>query len=275
MNRATWILLSLCCVFPSCGGIEVTSTFRDRVIVIDADAGEWAGLSLHTEKNVSFAVCNDSAYIYILLTTSDRSLQRQFSGMGVNLWFDAAGGSEKTFGIHYPVRTPGHRQPPAGDDTNGMEDGPGEAPRMTEGMSSDMEILGPGEDDRMIVPLAEAKDIQLKMSTASGQLVFELRVPLVRDPMHPHGIGGSIANNIGVGLETPKFDPAKVRERMGGGMQPPGGEGGGVPPGGGMGGGRGGRGGRGGPRGGGGGGGQGMSAPTSVSLWATVKLAGK
>jgi hypothetical protein len=146
---------------------------------------------------------------------------------------------------------------------------------MTEGMSSDMEILGPGEDDRMIVPLAEAKDIQLKMSTASGQLVFELRVPLVRDPLHPHGIGASIANNIGVGLETPKFDPAKVRERMGGGMQPPGGEGGGVPPGGGMGGGRGGRGGRGGPRGGGGGGGQGMSAPTSVSLWATVKLAGK
>ncbi len=87
--------------------MDVNSTFRDRPIVIDADAGEWAGLSLHTEKNVSFAVCNDSSYIYILLTTSDHSLQRQFSGLGINLWFDASGGSEKTFGIHYPLRIAG------------------------------------------------------------------------------------------------------------------------------------------------------------------------
>ncbi len=94
------------------------------------------------------------------------------------------------------------------------------------------------------------------MSTASGQLVYELRVPLVRDALHPHGIGANIAGTVGVGLETSKFDPAKMRERVGGGMQTPGGQdggtppgdgGGGMPPGGGMGGGRGGRGGHGGP----------------------------
>jgi len=260
--------------------MEIASTFRDRTIVIDADAGEWAGLSLHTEKNVSFAVCNDSAYLYILLTTADRSLQRQFSGMGVNLWFDGSGGSEKTFGIHYPVRSPGDRRPPMADEMPGMEGGLGEPPRMMEPASNDMEILGPGADDRMIVPRAEEKGIQLKMSTGSGQLVFELRVPLVRDPLHPHGIGVTIANNVGVGLETPKFDLEHVREKMGsetpggqGGGMPPG-EGGGMPQGGGMRGGRGGRGGSGG-RGGPGGGGPGGSAPASVSLWANVKLAGK
>ena len=282
VNRAAWILLPMCCVFPSCGDMEVTSTFRDREIVVDADAKEWAGLSLYTEKKISFAVCNDSSYIYLLLTTSDRSLQRQFSGMGVNLWFDASGGSEKTFGIHYPVRMPGSRQRPSGDETPGMEGGQDEPPRMMESTSNDMEILGPGEDDRMIVPLADTKDIQLKMSTASGLLVFELRVPLVRDPLHPHGIGVTIAGNVGVGLETPKFDLSKMRERMGGGMQPPGGQGGGMPPGeggggmpqGGMGGGRGGRGGHGG-RGGPGGGEQRGSAPESLNLWAKVKLAGK
>jgi hypothetical protein len=281
VNRAAWILISVCCVFPSCGGMDVTSTFRDRAIAIDADARDWAGLSLHTEKNVSFAVCNDSTYIYILLTTSERSLQRQFSGMGVNLWFDANGGSDKTFGIHYPVRTPGERQTPAGDERAGMEGGPGEPPRMMEAVSNDMEILGPGKDDRMIVSLAEAKDIQLKMSSVSGQLVFELRVPLVRDPLHPHGIGVTIADNVGVGLETPKFDLEGMRERMGTGMRPPGGQGGGTAPGeggGGMpqgGGARGGRGGGRGSPGGPGGGGPGGNTPASVSLWANVKLAGK
>jgi hypothetical protein len=213
--------------------------------------------------------------MYILLTTADPSLQRQFSGLGVNLWFDSSGGSEQTFGIHYPFHMGGRRQFPSGDERSDFEGGQGENPRTMEVMSSDMEILGPGKDDRMIVPLAEAKDIQLKMSTATGQLVFELQVPLVRDPQHPHGIGASIAGNVGVGLETPKFDPAAMHERMGDGMRPPGGDGGGMSPGdgggmypGGMGGGRGGRGGH-------AGGGQRPNAPASVSLWATVKLAGK
>jgi hypothetical protein len=248
----------------------VTSTYRDREIIIDADAREWAGLSLHTEKNVSFAVCNDSSYLYILLTASDRSLQRQFSGMGINLWFDASGGSEKTFGIHYPFRMPGSRQPPTGNENAGMEGEPEDPSRMAGGVSNEMEILGPGKDDILIVPLAEAKDIQLKMSTASGQWVFELRVPLVRDPLHPHGIGTSIANSVGVGLETPRFASEGMHEKRGGEMQPPDGEGSGMP----QGGGRGSGGGHGGPHGPSGGGQRG-STPESVSLWATVKLAGK
>lgn len=248
----------------------MASTYRDREIIIDADASEWAGLFLHTEKNVSFAVCNDSSYLYILLTASDRSLQRQFSGMGTNLWFDASGGSEKAFGIHYPVRMPGSRQPPTGDENAGMEGGPEDPSSMMGGVSNEMEILGPGKDDRMIVPLAEVKDIQLKMSTASGQLVFELRVPLVRDALHPHGIGASIAKNVGVGLETRRFTPEGMRGKGGGEMPLPGGENGGMSQGGGGGGGGGHRG----PHGPGGGGQRG-STPESVSLWATVKLAGR
>jgi hypothetical protein len=278
VNKAGWILLSLCCLFPSCGGIDVTSTYRDRNIVIDADGKEWAGLSLYTDKKVSFAVCNDSTYLYMLLTTSDPSLQRQFSRMGLNLWFDATGGSDKTFGIHYPTRRPGDRMPPMPGQEGGMDSAPQESPQMTETAANEMEILGKDDEDRMIVPLAEAKDLQLKMSSSSGQLVFELRVPLVRDPQHPHGIGASLASAVGLGIETPKFDFKGTRERMEGGNQPPGGQGGGMPPGGegrmprggAMGGGRG-RGGSGGRAGAG----QGRSAPESISVWATVKLASK
>ena len=234
--------------------------------MIDADAREWTGLPVHTKKNLSFAVCNDSSYLYILLTTTDHSLERQLSGPGMNLWFDASGGSEKTFGIHYPFRMPGSQQYMTGNEA-GMED----PPRMMEGGSNEMEILGPGKEDRMIVALAESKDIQLKMSSASGQLVFELRVPIVRDALHPHGIGANIAHNLGLGLETPKFSPERVRETTEGGMPTPGGQDGGNPQGGEMGGGRGGHGGH---HGAGGGGQRGIT-PEAVSLWGTVILAGK
>jgi hypothetical protein len=289
VKRALWFSVFLLFLsLASCGSIDVSSSFRTRDIVIDADANDWSGLSLYTEKNISFAVCNDSTYLYILLSTSDRALQQQLAMTGVNIWFDAKGGKDQVFGLHYPVRTPGNFSTRRGDSRGSMQGPPGdrqsdpggEPPKMMEINSSDVEILGV-DDQKEIVPLTQANDLQLKMSSATGLLVFELRVPLVRDPLHPHGIGTSLAAALGVGMESPKFDFPKM-ESQGTGMQSPGGDGGGM--GGGMGGGggmppggMGGGGGRGGPGGGrppGGGSGQ-KPSTESVSLWANVKLAGR
>jgi hypothetical protein len=279
LNKGPILYVALSAVFLACGGVEVTSTFRDRTIVIDGDGKEWAGMTMRTEKNISFAVCNDSTYLYLLLSTTDHGLQRQIFARGLNIWFDATGGSDKTFGIHFPLgMKPGQRMRPLdgqGEPTGDQE----EPPRMGEGAVHEMEILGPGADDKMIVSLVQEKDIQLKMSNDHGILVYELRVPLVRDRSHPNGIGGSLAGPVGVGLETPKFDMAAIRERMGEqGMQPPGERGGEMPQGegggrsgGGMGrghGGGGGRGGRGGER-------AGNSAPEAISLWAKVTPAAR
>jgi len=296
VQRIAWLPLCLLGVLlASCGGIDVSSTFRNREIVVDADAKDWSGLPLYTKDKISFAVCNDANHLFILMTTSDRTLQRQLAATGVNVWFNSNGGSEKVLGIHYPLRGPGafgrqqrakQGEPPENPDDSmdpaegmqgkppDMRNNPGEGPLVLEMNSHELEILGP-DGDREIVTLAEAKDLQLKMSASSGLLVFELRVPLVRDLTHPHGIGASIANAIGVGVETPKFDmPGRGEGRM----QPSGGEdgdgpgmGGGMPPGGGMGGGRGSPGG-GGPHGGGGGQ---RPSTESISLWAKVTLAGK
>jgi len=280
-------LIAACFTFSSCGSIDITSTLRNRAITIDGDAKDWSGLSLYTEKKVSVSVCNDSTELYILLTTSDRSLQRQFSATGVNIWFDTTGGSDKTYGIHYPVRMPGGFGPQqrgtlgerqeeprdAREHPGAMQGEPGEPSLMMDVNSNDFEILGPGDDEKEVVSLMQAKDVKLKMSSSSGLLVFELRVPLVRDPLHPHGIGARSANAIGVGVETPKFDLPQMGEHggrgpRGGGSQdgegPGMGGGGGMPPGG-MGGG-----GRGGPGGGGPPGGGQKQSTESVSLWAKV-----
>ena len=65
-----------------------------------------------------------------------------------------------------------------------------------------MELLGPGAKDRMIVSLVQEKQIQAKVSDASGGLTYELRVPLQRDGRHPNGIGVIAGKNVGVGLQT-------------------------------------------------------------------------
>jgi hypothetical protein len=287
-TASSFFLLTSCLLLSSCGSMDITSTFRNRAITVDGDANDWSGLPLYTGKNISVAVCNDSTDMYILLTTSDRSLQRQLAATGVNIWFDTTSGSDRISGIHYPVHSPGGFGRQQDGNRTGMQGGireqderpgesrgdAGEPPRMMDVNSNDLEVLGPGKDDKEIVSLMEAKDLQIRMSSSSGMLVFELRVPLVRDPLHPHGIGTFSARPIGVGVETPKFDFPQMSEHSGMGPRSGGqdGEGpdmggsGGMPPGG-MGGGRGG------PGGGGHRGGEQRPSTVSVNLWAKVALA--
>ena len=151
---------------------------------------------------------------------------------------------------------------------------------MHAGMQTDMELLGPGEEDRMIVSMVQEKQIKAQLSDASGGLTYELRVPLQRDDRHPNGIGVIAGKNIGVGVQTVRPDGAMRGRPEGGreggrnGMMPPGGDDqqgeGSMPQGGGR------RGGPGGGRGHGGGmpgGGRGQESGTSpIDIWMTVVL---
>ena len=100
-------------------------------------------------------------------------------------------------------------------------------------MQTDMELLGPDEKDRMIVSLVSEKQIQAKMSDATGGLTYELRVPLQHDAKHPHGIGILPGKDLGLSLQTetkeakmggPGRGPRGGREGGRGGMMPSGGD---------------------------------------------------
>ena len=129
---------------------------------------------------------------------------------------------------------------------------------MSEDMGSEMEILGPGKDERVRMVLAQAKGIEVKTAYSEGRLVYELKAPLARNAELPYAIGSRPGGTIGIGFETPEPDRERIREMMG---QRPGGMGRFPPSGGGM-GGRGGMPGR--PRG---------AMPKPFELWAKVTLA--
>ena len=116
--------------------------------------------------------------------------------------------------------------------------------------------------------------INVKMDVSKGNLVYELKIPLLRSESQPYGIGTEMANIIGIGLESGKIDVEEMRSQTGS-------QGGGM---GGRGGGRGGKGGMGGMGGRGGGdhggmGGQGgmgrmrPQMPESLELWLKIQLA--
>ncbi len=264
-----------------CDMREVDSTWRDRVVTIDGidEGSEWENARYFFEKEkVIIGLLNDENNLYVRLSSRDRNLQRQLMVLGFTLWFDAKGGRKKTFGIHFPIgmQGSGMQMMRSSGRTNRNEDSD-QLRKMLEGSQREIEILGPGKNESytMLVVDALVLGINVKINNPKGNLVYELKIPLLRNESQPYGIGTEIAQEIGIGLETGKIDMEQMRSQMrerGGSMGGRGGIGG---RGGGLGGGssREGMGGRsGGMRGreGGRGGGQMFE---SLELWLKTELA--
>ncbi len=115
---------------------------------------------------------------------------------------------------------------------------------------SDLEILGPGSNDRRRMQIASAVGIQARVRFEDPSFVYELRVPYGSDAGLPLSIRAASGTQIGVGLETPDIDsPSSSFSSSSGGAG---------------GGGRGGRGGR-------GGGGSGSSGSESERPQQTIE----
>jgi len=142
-----------------------------------------------------------------------------------------------------------------------------------------LEIIGPEKNSRkmMSLAIADSLGVRIGMAFMKGNIVYEIRVPLMRDRSAPCGICTGESNTIGIGLISTASTrreggrPGGDRGRSGGGMggrdTGMGGQDGGM-------GGMGGMGGRGGGMGGRGGGMPDMSQmPQSLEMWLKVQVA--
>lgn len=315
MRLGQVVILILCAgSLAGCRGLEVNSVLRSGEVSIDGVPAEWQGLTTYVENpNSAIGVMNDDQYLYVCFSTPVKSLAAQVLRQGLTVWFDVGGGKDKGFGVHCPMgalppmadsmrtreragspgtqgtarapATPGapgaSREMPGG----GMA-GEGTVLRGFDDATERIEIIGPGKDERVVLPSSEGQGIEVKMGNQAGRLIYELKVPLRVSETHHHAIGvevaGPKASVVGIGLETPAVEtealgqppergemPGGMGGRMPGGGEP--GEGGGAEggggPGGGPGSGPGGMGGRGGPHSG-----QGEDAK-GFEIWCRAKLA--
>ncbi len=270
-----YIILAVLALFHGCSKpVQVSSRWLDHEIAIDGTDDEWGSATIYAKQaKVSLTVLNDSTDMYIRLCSRDRDVQARVLGPGLTVWFDPDGGKDKTFGIHFPL---GRHEPgmPAMSRENMQQ--PQDFQKIIEKSAKELEILYPEKEacHRMLLSAAEAHGINATLYFLKGNLVYELKVPLMHDEKHQHAIGIRMneANTnavLGVGFETPEIHLEEMGQRQegeGAGEMPPAG-GSGMPPGG-----------REGMPGGGtpGGGPPGMSqAPERIDLWISVALASK
>lgn len=287
VKQTVLLLLTFGMIFFSlgCGDTELSSLWRDRDIVIDGKTDDWLdALYFFEDENVSLGFFNDSDYLYICFLAEDYDIQRQVVMQGFTLWLDPSGGKEKTFGIKFPLGMMALRRGrmPAEmgeerQDRERLEEMQREKPdpegiREAFDQSLDeLEILGPGKDDRKRMSVEEVEGLKINVRNKSGLLTYELQIPLQTSGENSYAVGTSAGALIGVGLEIPKPDMDEMRDKMkggrGGGMPPGGGKPGGMPPDGGR------------PGGMVGGmrmpGGRQFRMPDGLKIWAKLQLASK
>lgn len=235
LNGRSALLLAVCLLtmsFSACAKqIEITSRRCDQEIDFEGPDEQWGSATIYAEKQkVSLTILNDDDYLYMRMFTRDRSVQGPVLMSGLTVWFNSDGSKSKITGIRFPIGMHGKGAP--------AMPGQRQDAKAIETMVAQMdetEILGP--DDRPIcrMSFAEATSLGITadVSMNHGNLIYELRFPLVSKEEHPYAVGMeaddlTTSKVIGIGFETPKVDRDEMR-RDTGGEGPPGG---GMPPGG-------------------------------------------
>ena len=275
-TRILWLMMMLI-PFLSCGTYELESGRRDREIVIDGKTPDWHGQLLYDEEDqISLGLMNDDTDLYICVLIEHPMLQRQVMTQGLTLWFDREGGTQKIFGIRYPLGMRPSTEREGGEMTESQgrprSVSPSEMRNPTQenadlGRAQErfkqsggyLELLFPKQDEKRRMPSDEAGGIRAVAEASSGMLVCEFKVPLRSGDGSSYGIEVDAGSRIGIGWEVPKPERGYFSQRRAPGA----------------GSGMGGRGGMGGNPGMGGGMRPGMRPQTAdgLNLWAHVQLA--
>jgi hypothetical protein len=270
--------ITLTGIIAGCGMQEIYSAWCGHKLT--ADGIDYCGELKNTRNLIAkgeavVAVQNDDKMLFLHISTRNQAIQRQLFANGFTVWFDAEGGKKKIYGLHYPLggndsdrQQPLHRGRDKRNEKAEMTD------KQHENMTGDIEIFGPGENEhsRMSVADSASHGIQCRLKKTGANLVYELRVPLMRNDSSPYGIALNKVKIIGIGLETGENSQMNVDVGVRGGGGGRGGSGG---PGGGPGGGSGGmdRGApAGGPGGESGGGPGGTGSMKPLNQWLKVHL---
>ncbi|MBN1291699.1 MAG: hypothetical protein JXB48_07650 [Candidatus Latescibacteria bacterium] len=257
-KRLVLLLLLFTLTIPLLAGCrepKLESRWKNRDIVIDGDDSDWGNYIEFYDENtrIDLSLLNDNSDLYIKLDSRNKMLNRQIMSLGFTVWFDPKISKDKKFGIHFPLGMRDDMMPmqddmmsspiPRGGEIPGMKEESELFTKRIEEMQREVEVIVPGKSERLTMSVAEAESsgISVKMSMPKGNLIYEIKIPLVSSKTCPYAIGANFERGIGIGFETGKIDKrkmdemiAKRREQMRGRDRNMGSSGGMMPGGGGM-----------------------------------------
>lgn len=213
------VIIIASALFSGCNMREIESTWCDREIIINGkDEGvEWENAKYFFEdKNVTLGLLNDEDYMYIRISSHDRNIQNNFMVMGFSLWIDPYSKRDKSFCIQFPIGVTKAMEKMGSEMTPGQSADTNKLKRMLENSLREIEIIGPEkkESRRMFVSRLSEIGINLKMDVSKENMVYELKIPLLRNESNPFGIGTEKTETIAIGLISGNANTGQMRNRI-------------------------------------------------------------
>jgi hypothetical protein len=196
-------------ILTGCSGAkEAVSDWNNNQVTIDGNAIEWGkSLQYLKDDNVAIGFKNDNKFLYVCLTTSDRSRIMPILGGGLIVWFKPVDGG-KTFGVKYPMpvdrgefQRPGQGEFEQGNAGFDKEDRSEMMNRMLD-RQNDMQIVDEDNHPLNLYPINNTHGIKAKLGYHSDQFVYELAVPLSGDNGYPYEVALGKNNKVNIEFET-------------------------------------------------------------------------
>jgi len=205
------LLLALGLGFAGCRTVTTFSTESlapPAPIQIDGRPDDWHGHLFAEGVRLEIGFLNDRENLYVCLLSKDSLTRAEILTQGLTVWFDPKGGTNRTFGVKFPVGLPPGEQKVS---LRPSREGP-KLEDLPDTPMNEIEILR-GKEPPQRLSLADAKGIEVQVRSATDEIVYELKIPLVSSEQHPFPAGAEPGKTLGVGFESPPLEMTEMQGR--------------------------------------------------------------
>lgn len=190
---------ALLMLFVLIGGCGAPPSLSDAPLTeapsVDGSLAEWEGRLMPLDNpSVSMAALPTDSLLYVAVLVRDQRLVRTIADRGLIVWVDPAGGTNRTYGIQYPL---GLQRQQAGRPPSRPSKNPIDAVSLDE-----LEVLR-GDTLRTRIPARFSSGLRAQATLSSGSLIYEAALPVGPTASPTHRIASSLGPTVGLGLETP------------------------------------------------------------------------
>jgi hypothetical protein len=196
-------------LFSTCKKERLDSKWLSDTISIDGNDDEWQNAMTYLkDKDLNIGLFNDQDNLYLCLVVWNDKTQSRLVRHGLTVWFDNNGGTDKLFGIHFPLGRP--EATAAGENNNAGPD-PFDFTNTLALVNAqkEIELINNVENSTIKMLAVESKRVEAKIGYCNERLVFEFKVPLRTSDVWNYCIGTDTSRVIGIGFEIPKIKPVK------------------------------------------------------------------
>lgn len=211
------VIVSNVFILAGCSaGTKMNSSWKTSEIKIDGVATEWnTNMQQIPDKKINIGFRNDDKFLYLCLTSEDRSKIMMITRAGLIVWFEPESGDKNKFGIRFPMApTQPEALPMSGMNKERMEkDGLDKMLLKMLDQQNEFQILNKDKFPLTALPVMNNEGIEAKLGYQSNVFVYELKVPLASNKQFSYMVDALPGSNVKIKFETEEME---MENRQGG-----------------------------------------------------------